>query len=235
MTQPRGDLFEEEKRLAARGLKVIAGIDEAGRGPLAGPVVAAAVVFPSNAFRSGLPSILTGLDDSKKLSPAKRDRFYRALVEWDEIDYGIGVVEAETIDRLNIVVATQLAMSRALSQLRQKPQHVLIDGLPVPSINIPQTALIHGDSRSYSIAAASVIAKVTRDRLMLDYDKQYPCYGFARNKGYPTPDHLAAVVRYGPCPIHRRSFAPVREMQLGLFGPTKPGCDSPVKSSGRLL
>ncbi|MGC8990720.1 MAG: ribonuclease HII, partial [Verrucomicrobiia bacterium] len=177
----------------------------------------------------GLPSALLGLTDSKKLSPCKRDEFFEALVGWRELDYGIGMVEAETIDELNILRATHLAMRRAIAGLRQKPQHVLVDGLPVPMIGHPQTAMVKGDSRSYSIAAASILAKVTRDRLMLEYDRRYPNYGFARHKGYPTPEHLEALVRFGPCPIHRRSFAPVREIQLSLFAPGN--CNDPGRAA----
>ncbi|NLH73685.1 MAG: ribonuclease HII [Verrucomicrobia bacterium] len=213
------DMFAEERRLMFEGVVLVAGVDEAGRGPLAGPVVAAAVIFPGGVVHEGLPSALSGLTDSKKLSPGKRDEFFEALVGWRELDYGIGMVEAETIDELNILRATHLAMRRAIGGLRQEPQHVLVDGLPVPTIGHPQTAMVKGDSRSYSIAAASVLAKVTRDRLMLEYDRRYPNYGFARHKGYPTPEHLDALARFGPCPIHRRSFAPVREIQLSLFTP----------------
>jgi ribonuclease HII len=213
------DMFEEERRLISEGVALVAGVDEAGRGPLAGPVVAAAVIFPADVVREGLPSALSGLTDSKKLSPGRRDRFFEALVGWRELDHGIGMADADTIDELNILRATHLAMRRAIAGLRQKPQHVLVDGLPVPTIGYPQTAMVKGDSRSYSIAAASVLAKVTRDRLMLEYDRRYPNYGFARHKGYPTQEHLEALSRFGPCPIHRRSFAPVREIQLNLFAP----------------
>lgn len=215
----RVDMFAEERRLISEGVAFVAGVDEAGRGPLAGPVVAAAVIFPDGVIREGLPSALAGLTDSKKLSPGKRDEFFEVLVGWRELHHGLGMVEAKTIDELNILRATHLAMRRAIAGLRQKPQHVLVDGLPVPTIGYPQTAMVKGDSRSYSIAAASVIAKVTRDRLMLEYDRRYPNYGFARHKGYPTPEHLEALARFGPCPIHRRSFAPVRELQLNLFTP----------------
>lgn len=211
------DLFEEERRLAAGGVTIIAGLDEAGRGPLAGPVVAAAVVLPIRMLNQGLPVDLVGLNDSKKLTDKQRERFFEAILGLNELDHGIGIVDADVIDKVNILRATHLAMTNALSKLRQTPQHALVDGFPVPNLGIPQTALVKGDSRSYSIAAASVLAKVTRDRLMCEYDKLYPHYGFAKHKGYPTPEHLAALIRYGPCPIHRQSFAPVRELQLQLF------------------
>ena len=213
----QADLFVEERRLAAAGFKRIAGVDEAGRGPLAGPVVAAAVVFPESVLHTGLPPALAGLDDSKKLSPAARGLFFERLVAWRELDWGIARVGPDLIDSINILQATHLAMDQALSQLRRQPDHVLIDGLPVPGIGLPQTAIIKGDARSFSIAAASVLAKVTRDRIMLEYDRQYPAYGFGRHKGYPTPAHVAALARHGPCPIHRRSFEPVRAATEHLF------------------
>jgi len=222
----QADRLAEERRLVAVGIVRIAGVDEAGRGPLAGPVVAAAVVFPESIFHAGLPPGLAGLDDSKKLSPAARESFFERLLEWPELDHGIARVESELIDSLNILQATHLAMSQALSRLRRRPEHVLIDGLPVPGIDRPQTALVRGDARSYSIAAASVLAKVTRDRIMLEYDRLYPAYGFARHKGYPTPEHVAALNRHGPCPIHRRSFEPVRAVAESLFA-RKPADQSP--------
>ena len=214
-----GDRFGEERRFWAAGIERLAGVDEAGRGPLAGPVVVAAVVFPEQTRRAGLPASLAGLNDSKQLAPAPRQRFFEALTRWSELDFGIAEVGAGLIDELNILRATHQAMREALTRLRQPPQHVLVDGLPVPALGFPHTALVKGDARSYSIAAASVLAKVTRDRIMLAYDRTYPGYGFARHKGYPTPEHLAALARLGPCPIHRRSFAPVRLVQERPFPP----------------
>ncbi len=219
------DRFLEERRLLESGTRLIAGVDEAGRGPLAGPVVAAAVVFPESFVRRGLPADLTGLNDSKQLSAAERESFFAALIRLTDLDYGIACVKSELIDSLNILEATHLAMRRALSRLCRQPERVLVDGLPVRTLGLPQTALVHGDARSYSIAAASVLAKVTRDRMMLVYDRRYPAYGFARHKGYPTPAHMAALARHGPCQIHRRSFAPVGATQLHLLAIAAPlGC-----------
>lgn len=195
----------------------IAGVDEAGRGPLAGPVVVAAVVLPLVWIREGPPQEFAGLNDSKQLSPRRRDSFFELLTSTPGIERGIAIVDVEEIDRLNILRATHTGMVRALAQLPSPPDHVLVDGLPVAAITLPQTALVKGDSLSYSIAAASVLAKVTRDRLMVEYDRQWPEYGFAIHKGYPTPQHQRALERHGPCPQHRRSFAPVRQAQLDLF------------------
>jgi len=191
-------------------------MDEAGRGPLAGPVVAAAVVFPSDIVASGLPPELEGLTDSKQLSAARRDLFFGLLTS-GLVELSLGQVDAAMIDRLNILRATHRAMTEALAGLGPLPEHILVDGLPVPSLAGRQTAIVKGDARSYSIAAASVLAKVTRDRLMVEYDRRYPGYGFARHKGYGTREHLAALAQHGPCPIHRRSFAPLRPRQRELF------------------
>ena len=204
------DKFEYERRLWLGGLKRVAGVDEAGRGPLAGPVVAAAVILPSAWMENGLPPELTGLNDSKQLTPSRRETFFNALLAHPKIEHGIAIVEAELIDELNIAVATARAMATAISRLRPPPEHVLVDGLHVASLKWPQTAIIKGDARSYSIAAASVLAKVTRDRLMMDYHKQWPQYGFDQHKGYGTARHLSALAEHGPCPIHRRSFAPIK-------------------------
>lgn len=211
------DRFQFERALFARGIRSLAGVDEAGRGPLAGPVVAAAVIFPSEWIAGGLPLELEGLNDSKQLTAAARERFFAALTERPEIRFAIAEIGPDVIDAVNILRATHRAMAQALDTLQPAPDHVLIDGLPVPALRGPQTALVKGDARSFSIAAASVLAKVTRDRRMVEYDRFYPPYGFAQHKGYPTPDHLAALARHGPCPIHRRSFAPVRAVQRELF------------------
>lgn len=222
------DRLRYERRLWAAGLTRIAGVDEAGRGPLAGPVVAAAVVLPAQWGRTGIDPMLRGLTDSKQLSPAQREKFFEVLTAHPLIRFGLGVVEAEVIDQINILQATHRAMALAVAQLDPAPEHVLVDGRPVRSLAWPQTALVGGDGRSYSIAAASVLAKVTRDRLMQRYDRLYPGYGFAQHKGYGTPQHLAALARLGPCPIHRRSFAPVRPVtadQLSLSaGAQQPAC-----------
>jgi ribonuclease HII len=211
------DRLRFERELLAEGRRWVAGVDEAGRGPLAGPVVAAAVMLPAAMIRAGLPPELAGLNDSKQLTARQRDRLFDALRNRADIRHGVVRIEPAEIDRLNILRATHRAMAAALAALRPPPEHVLVDGLPVRSLPFPQTALVKGDARSFSIAAASVLAKVTRDRLMIAYDATYPGYGFARHKGYPTAAHRAALQRLGPCPIHRRSFAPVRARQPDLF------------------
>lgn len=204
------DRWEFERRWHAEATGALAGVDEAGRGPLAGPVVAAAVVLPPEWIRQGLPDPLGGLNDSKQLSPAQRALFFDRLTRHPEVRFGVGRAEPAEIDGLNILQATHLAMQRAVLQLHPLPDHLLVDGLPVTGLPVPHTALVRGDARSYSIAAASVLAKVIRDRQMLAYDRLYPDYGFARHKGYPTREHLEQLHRLGPCPLHRRSFLPVR-------------------------
>ena len=187
----------------------MAGVDEAGRGPLAGPVVAAAVILPEG-FRHDL------LNDSKQLSERRRDSIFAEITASSEIRWAHAIVESDEIDRLNILRATHEAMRRAVAKLDPQPQHVLIDGLPVKPFPLPQTALVGGDGLSFSIAAASIIAKVTRDRIMVEMCAKFPGYDFARHKGYGTPQHLAALKKHGPCPIHRRSFLPVRQAELGI-------------------
>ncbi|MCC7375668.1 MAG: ribonuclease HII [Verrucomicrobiales bacterium] len=214
---PATDRFEFERQLLAAGSSILAGVDEVGRGPLAGPVVAASVVLPEPWIRHGLPPELRGLNDSKQLSARRREAFSAFLTRHSEVRHTIAIVEADEIDRVNILRATHLAMVRCLEALRPPPDHVLVDGLAVASIPFPQTALVKGDARSYSIAAASVIAKVLRDGLMAEYDREWPHYGFAMHKGYPTAQHLAALSQHGPCRIHRRSFAPVGGAQRDLF------------------
>lgn len=205
-----------ERALWQQGLTLVAGVDEAGRGPLAGPVVAAAVVFPCSWSDTGLESRLRGLNDSKQLTEAQREEYYAILTSHPDIRYAIASADVEMIDRINILQATHHAMNQALDQLQPQPEHVLVDGRPVKSMRLPQTALVKGDARSYSIAGASVLAKVTRDRLMRHYDQLYPGYGFAEHKGYGTPQHLAAIRQRGPCPIHRRSFSPLRPAEREL-------------------
>ena len=202
--------LEHEGRLRESvGAQCIAGIDEAGRGPLAGPVVAAAVVLPVGfAHRH--------LHDSKKLSPARRAALYRELTTDLDIYWACAALDSADIDRLNILRATHEAMRRALLALPIRPDHALIDGLPVHPFPVPHTALVEGDALSLSIAAASVIAKVTRDRMMEEFDARFPAYGFSRHKGYPTSRHLAILARDGPCPIHRYSFRPVAEPHLAF-------------------
>ena len=213
-----------ERTLWQQGILYVAGVDEAGCGPLAGPVVAAAVVFPADWLASGLHGKLRGLNDSKQLTEEQREKYFAFLTAHAGIRYGIASVDAQLIDQLNILQAAHRAMSQALEQLQPPPQHVLVDGRPVKSLRFPHTPLIKGDARSYSIAAASVLAKVTRDRVMVAYDRQYPGYGFAEHKGYATPQHLASLAERGPCAIHRRSFARFRPVELEMFA----GCGNVV-------
>ncbi len=193
--------------------------DEAGCGPLAGPVVSAAVMFPCAWADGGLPSQYRGLNDSKQLDTTQREKFFERITSDPAIQHAVVVIDVELIDRINIRQAAWRGMHQALDQLNPRPLHALIDGLRIKWLPYPQTALVDGDAKSYSIAAASVLAKVTRDRLMIAFDRQYPGYGFAAHKGYSTPQHYAAIEQLGPCPIHRRSFAPFRpaNLELDLF------------------
>jgi ribonuclease HII len=211
------DRFQFERQLWSHGATRIAGVDEAGRGPLAGPVAAAAVILPSLWGNLGFDERLRALNDSKQLTEVQREEFFSILTTHPEISFAIALVDAAAIDRLNILQATHRAMNEALAQLQPQPEHVLVDGRPVKSIRLPSTAIVKGDARSYSIAAASVLAKVTRDRTMLEFHEQFPAYGFAEHKGYGTPKHLAAIAAHGPCPIHRRSFAPLKPVQAELL------------------
>lgn len=211
------DRFAFERELLLQGLTWIAGVDEAGRGPLAGPVVAAAVMFPGRWLKEGLPDELNGLNDSKQLTERQRERFFEVLTTCGEIQFAIAQMDAARVDEINILQATHHAMNDALAQLRPAPQHALVDGTRVKTLRFPQTPIVKGDARSYSIAAASVLAKVTRDRLMAEYHECWPSYGFADHKGYGTAQHLAAIAAHGPCPIHRRSFAPIKQPEPGLF------------------
>jgi ribonuclease HII len=200
-------LLRHEVELWQRGVSRIAGVDEAGMAPLAGPVVAAAVILPRD-FRA------RGIDDSKQLDAAERDRLAveikRAAVAW-----AVGVAAVEEIDAINIYRAGLLAMRRAVEGLAVRPEHLLIDARRLPELDLPQHGIVHGDALSLTIAAASIVAKTTRDALMVEYDRQHPGYGLARHKGYPTAEHFEALARLGACPLHRRSFAPVRQA-LGL-------------------
>jgi ribonuclease HII len=220
MPKKNWNRLSHERALWGQGVRFVAGADEAGCGPLAGPVVAAAVMFPSAWGQNGLDPALRGLDDSKQLTEEERERFFRHLTDSPEILFAISVIDVETIDRINIRQAAWRGMSESLDRIQPKPEHALIDGLRIKWLAYPQTAIPQGDAKSYTIAAASVLAKVTRDRLMQDLDAQFPGYGFAAHKGYPTPQHLAAIKQLGPCPVHRRSFAPFRPVELELdFGP----------------
>lgn len=192
-----------ENKVRAQGFKAIAGIDEVGRGPLAGPVVAAAVILPEN-------FILLGIDDSKKLTEAKREEFF-SYIKANAISIGIGFVDAKEIDEINIYEATKKAMLSAVDHLEEKPDFLLIDAVPLHT-PYPSEPIIKGDANSISIAAASIVAKVTRDRLMKEMDIKYPFYQFAKNMGYGTKDHLNALEEYGPCPYHRKSFEPIKSL-----------------------
>jgi ribonuclease HII len=209
--------LSHECDLWQKGTALVAGVDEAGCGPLAGPVVAAAVMFPNAWLEAGLYSKLRGLNDSKQLSGEQREKYHAVITSNPEIRYAIVTVDVAMIDQINIRQAAWRGMNMALDQLQPKPEHVLVDGLRIRWLPYPQTALVGGDAKSYSIAAASVLAKVTRDRLMIELDKQYPGYGFAVHKGYATPQHYEAIHKLGPCGIHRRSFAPFRPVELELF------------------
>lgn len=198
-----------ESALHTRGLSRIAGVDEAGRGPLAGPVAAAAVILPRGFS-------LAGLDDSKKLSARKREDLYAYLTTDRAVIWAVALAEPDEIDQLNILRATHLAMRRAVESLAETPDHCLIDGLPVRNFPFPHDAIVKGDSKSLSIAAASIIAKVTRDRIMRELDREFPQFGFAKHQGYGTKDHLEALRIHGPCRHHRRSFQPVAQLTLPL-------------------
>lgn len=192
------DMWQIEDSCAERGYKVICGVDEAGRGPLAGPVCAAAVILPAD-----IP--IEGLNDSKKLSDKKRRELY-PLIKQHAVAYSVVLVDEKEIDQVNILQATLRAMHDAVNGLSQKPDYVLVDGNRLPELDVEAEAVVHGDSLSASIAAASILAKVTRDDYMLEMDDKYPEYGFAVHKGYGTKAHYAALHEYGPCPIHRKTF-----------------------------
>ena len=196
-----------ERQLYQQGFRMVAGVDEAGRGPLAGPVVAAAVILPPDLPES--EPWLALVDDSKRLSPAKRERAVE-LIQRHALAFGVAQEDHDAIDRIGILPATVAAMLRAVANLPVQPEYLLLDFVPLRECPFPFAPVVRGDSLSYSIAAASILAKVTRDRLLQKSDAVYPGYSFARNKGYPTAQHLAQLQALGPCPIHRRSFAPVR-------------------------
>lgn len=205
--------LDEEIALRAMGHRAVAGVDEAGRGPLAGPVVAGAVVLPLD-FR---PSWLDGVRDSKLLNPRQREGLFHHIQE-SGIGWAAGVVSSEDVDALGIAPATREAMLRAIRGLPEPPGFLLIDAVKLPESGIPYKAIVKGDRKCLSIAAASIVAKVTRDRLMTEEDARHPGYGFAAHKGYPTREHLARLRSLGPCPIHRRSFAPVRAVEDARYG-----------------
>lgn len=200
------DLYQYDESLRKKGYLRIAGIDEAGRGPLAGPVVAAAVVF-SKSIK------IEGLRDSKKVPEKEREILYSEVLRFSE-DFGVGIVGHEEIDRLNILRATRLAMQYAVEDLSKPPDILVIDALSLPSIPIRQVSIIKGESISASIAAASIVAKFVRDKIMMEYHRQYPQYNFEKHKGYSTKEHLDMIRLYGPCPIHRKSFQRVMSVDL---------------------
>ena len=192
-------LKEKEEELRKKGFKYICGIDEAGRGPLAGPVVVASVIMPED-------SMIEGVNDSKKISEKKREKIYDQILE-EAISYGVAIIGQDEIDEINILNATKKGLTVSLQELSQKPDLILVDALNgIDTLGIPYDSIIKGDAKCYSIAAASIIAKVTRDRIMREWDKVYPEYGFEKHKGYGTAAHIAAIRENGLCPIHRRSF-----------------------------
>ena len=208
------DLYKYEKELYNKNIEYIGGVDEVGRGPLVGPVVAACVVLPKD-------FVLEGLTDSKKLSEKKRDLFYEYINE-HSLAWDVCIIGPEIIDEVNIYAATKLAMKEAINKVRKKinVEHVLIDAMPL-EIDIPTTSIIKGDAKSISIAAASVMAKVTRDRMMYELDKKYPEYGFGSHKGYPTKKHVEAIKKYGLIDGYRKSYGPVKEILEGEINATK--------------
>jgi len=200
--------LREEKKLWRRRLKRVACLDEAGRGPLAGPVVAAAVLILNTKYQI----LNTKIRDSKKLSWKKREKLYKLITKSPFIEWGIGRVSEKVIDKINILEATKLAMKRAIKRFKRKPDFLILDGNFKINLPIPQKSIIKADEKVFSCAAASILAKVWRDRLMLRYHKKYPRYGFDKHKGYPTKYHFKMLKKYGPCVIHRKSFKPVEEL-----------------------
>lgn len=213
-TKNNVNLYQYEEQLEDLGIKYIAGVDEVGRGPLAGPVVVAAVILPLNLR-------IKGINDSKKLSLKKRNELYKIILN-EALAVNVSFIDERVIDEINIYEATKKGMLEAISGLKIKPEHVLIDAMPLRELAIAHTSIIHGDALSASIGAASIIAKVTRDEYMDKMDIKYPNYGFKHHKGYCTKEHLEALEKYGPCEIHRKSFAPVKkfytkQLTLDLF------------------
>lgn len=228
---PRAELerLEEmsiwEESLRQKGFSKVAGVDEAGRGPLAGPVVAAACILPQGAF-------IESLNDSKQLSAEQRERLFEEVVSLKGIFFGLGSASVSEIDRYNILRATLLAMRRAVLALKIQPDYLLIDGNRGPKFSVPVETIVAGDAKSVSIAAASILAKVTRDRLMEEIDQKFPLYGFKRHKGYGTEEHRQAIMTHGPCPVHRKSFDPIKTMlaskQMIFFSKEEKFDSSPV-------
>jgi ribonuclease HII len=206
-------LLQIERRFWDLGWNRLAGVDEAGRGPLAGPVVAAAVVLDRAVAEAEEFGLFQCLTDSKKLSPASREVYYRRLQVAPRAEIGVGMADEREIDTLNILRATHLAMARAVRNLPALPDYIIVDGLAVEGLPCPHTAIIQGDSKSLSIAAASIVAKVVRDNRMREIARLYPQYGFAEHKGYGTAAHMRALLEYGPCSVHRHSFRPVQDAE----------------------
>lgn len=197
------DIYNYERELTSKGYINIAGTDEAGRGPMAGPLVVASCILPST-------YTLDGLDDSKKISPKMRDKLFD-IIKRDAIEYHIEVISVEDVDRLNVYAASKLGMERCIKAYQTRVDYVLSDAMPL-DIDIPYLSIIKGDAKSASIAASSILAKVTRDRIMVELDKKYPEYNFKKHKGYVTKEHLEAIKKYGVCEVHRKSFSPVAEI-----------------------
>ncbi|MBL7076684.1 MAG: ribonuclease HII [Kiritimatiellae bacterium] len=206
-------MLDFERQHWQAGYTLLAGVDEAGRGPLAGPVVAGAVAASRKLLEGECDAILDGLTDSKKLTERRREAFFAILQDHPDIMIGVGEASVEEIDEINILRATHVAMARAVEALPVMPDHVLVDGRPVQGLPCSSTAIVRGDGVSLLIAAASVVAKVTRDRQMVELDRLYPEYGLAKHKGYGSRAHMQALFEHGPSPIHRRSFRPVREAE----------------------
>lgn len=209
-------MLRHERQAWLAGHNRLAGIDEAGRGPLAGPVIAAAVHIDRAFLESESDRLLSGLTDSKQLTAARREHYFALLTRHPSIRIGIGRSDVAEIDAINILKATHAAMARAMGQLMPGIDHALVDGLPVAGLPCSSTAIVKGDAASLLIAAASIVAKVTRDRIMVELDHDHPAYGFAKHKGYGTAEHLDALRVHGPCACHRRSFRPVSELWLDL-------------------
>jgi ribonuclease HII len=199
------DFDHIEQMLAEKGYRAVCGVDEVGRGPLAGPVVAAAVIIPPG-------RVIEGVADSKKLSATRREEYFEKIVE-QSLPCAVGIIDNECIDKMNILKASLMAMRKAVMDLKQAPDFVLVDGdYAIPKMDLPQFAIVGGDGRCQSIAAASIVAKVTRDRIMDHYQALYPSFSFSQHKGYPTPAHLEELKEHGPCKIHRTSFKPVADL-----------------------
>lgn len=204
--------FIEEEKMAAKGYRFIAGVDEVGRGALAGPVVAAAVILPNTIDAASL----AGVRDSKQLSPAKRELIFHQIYEV-AVSVGVGMAPHSLVDSQGVIRATRFAMKQAIERLSPSPESLLIDHMRLPELKLPQKGITHGDNLCFSIACASIIAKVARDWVMVEFDRLYSGYGMARHKGYGTRQHVACLLQLGACPIHRRSFRPVREITQGIF------------------